>query len=41
MRLAIYSDLHLEFRDWLELGFKGHVIDSPDHPVLRRLRLED
>jgi hypothetical protein len=31
----------LAFRDWLELAFKGFTIDSPDHPVLKRLRLED
>jgi hypothetical protein len=31
----------LQFRDWLELAFKGYTIDSLDHPVLRRLRLED
>lgn len=31
----------LSFRDWLELAFRGFTIDSVDHPVLRRLRLED
>jgi hypothetical protein len=31
----------LEFRDWLELAFRGFTIDSLDHPVLKRLRLED
>jgi hypothetical protein len=31
----------LTFRDWLELAFKGFTIDSLEHPVLRRLRLED
>jgi hypothetical protein len=31
----------LRFRDWLELAFKGYTIDSLDHPVLKRLRLED
>jgi hypothetical protein len=31
----------MPFRDWLELAFKGHTIDRLDHPVLRRLRLED
>jgi hypothetical protein len=31
----------LAFRDWLELAFKGFTIDSLDHPVLKRLRLED
>lgn len=31
----------MPFRDWLELAFKGFTIDSLDHPVLRRLRLED
>ncbi|HEX2573698.1 MAG TPA: hypothetical protein VH877_29375 [Polyangia bacterium] len=28
------------FRDLLEIAFRGKVIDSPDHPVLRRLRGE-
>jgi hypothetical protein len=28
------------FRDLLELAFKGFVIDTPTHPVLRRLRGE-
>jgi hypothetical protein len=32
---------NLAFRDWLELGFKGFTIDSLDHPVLKRLRMED
>lgn len=31
----------MPFRDWLELAFKGFTIDSLDHPVLKRLRLED
>lgn len=31
----------LEFRDWLELAFQHFRIDSLDHPVLKRLRLED
>jgi hypothetical protein len=31
----------LKFRDWLELGFRGFTIDSLDHPVLKRLRMED
>jgi hypothetical protein len=31
----------LQFRDWLELAFRGFTIDSLDHPVLKRLRLED
>jgi hypothetical protein len=31
----------LTFRDWLELAFRGFTIDSVDHPVLRRLRMED
>lgn len=31
----------LAFRDWLELAFRGFTIDSLEHPVLRRLRLED
>jgi hypothetical protein len=31
----------LAFRDLLELGFKGFIIASLDHPVLKRLRLED
>jgi hypothetical protein len=31
----------LAFRDWLELAFKGYTIDSLEHPVLKRLRMED
>jgi hypothetical protein len=31
----------LAFRDWLELAFKGFTIDSPEHPVLKRLRMKD
>ena len=31
----------LAFAKWLELAFRGFMIDSPDHPVLRALRLED
>jgi hypothetical protein len=31
----------LAFPDWLRLAFQGYTIDSPDHPVLKRLRLED
>ena len=31
----------LEFRDWLELAFRGFTIDSHEHPILKRLRLED
>jgi hypothetical protein len=31
----------MPFRDWLELAFKGFTIDSLDHPVLKRLRMED
>jgi hypothetical protein len=31
----------MQFRDWLELAFKGFTIDSIDHPVLKRLRMED
>jgi hypothetical protein len=31
----------MPFRDWLELAFKGFTIDSFDHPVLKRLRMED
>jgi len=31
----------LELRDWLELAFKGFTIDSLEHPVLKRLRMED
>jgi hypothetical protein len=31
----------LAFRDWLELAFRGFTIDSLEHPVLKRLRLED
>jgi hypothetical protein len=30
----------LPFRELLKLGFKNYVIDTPDHPVLRRLRGE-
>jgi hypothetical protein len=30
----------LPFRDLIEIAFKDHVIDSLDHPVLRRLRGE-
>jgi hypothetical protein len=31
----------MPFRDWLELAFKDFTIDSLDHPVLKRLRMED
>jgi hypothetical protein len=31
----------LAFRDWLELAFRGYTIDSLEHPVLKRLRMED
>jgi len=31
----------LEFNDWLRLAFQGYTIDSLEHPVLKRLRLED
>jgi hypothetical protein len=31
----------MEFRDWLELAFRGSTIDSLDHPVLKHLHLED
>jgi hypothetical protein len=31
----------LAFKDWLRLGFKNSTIASLDHPVLKRLRLED
>jgi hypothetical protein len=31
----------LQFRDWLELAFRGYTIESLDHPILKRLRLED
>jgi hypothetical protein len=31
----------MPFRDWLELAFKGFTIDSLDHPILKRLRMED
>jgi hypothetical protein len=31
----------MKFRDWLELAFRGHTINSFDHPVLKRLRMED
>jgi hypothetical protein len=38
-RVPAWPDL--SFRDWLELAFKGFTIDSPDHPVLKGLRMED
>jgi hypothetical protein len=31
----------LSLRDWLELAFRNYTIDDPDHPVLKRLRMED
>jgi hypothetical protein len=31
----------LAFRDWLELAFRGFTINSLEHPVLKRLRMED
>jgi hypothetical protein len=31
----------LALRDWLELAFRGFTIDSLEHPVLKRLRMED
>jgi hypothetical protein len=31
----------LTFTEWLELAFKGFTIDSLEHPVLKRLRMED
>jgi hypothetical protein len=31
----------LTFREWLRLAFQGYNIDSLDHPVIKRLRLED
>ncbi len=31
----------LMFSDWLRLAFQGYTVDSLDHPVLKRLRLED
>jgi hypothetical protein len=31
----------LTFSEWLRLAFQGFTIDSLDHPVLKRLRLED
>jgi hypothetical protein len=31
----------MAFRDWLELAFRGFTIDSLEHPILKRLRLED
>jgi len=31
----------MAFSEWLRLAFQGNTIDSLDHPVLRRLRLED
>jgi hypothetical protein len=31
----------LTFAEWLELALKGFTIDSIEHPVLKRLRMED
>jgi hypothetical protein len=31
----------MSLRDWLKLAFKDFAIDSLEHPVLRRLRVED
>jgi hypothetical protein len=31
----------LKFSDWLRLAFKGYTIDRLDHPILKRLRVED
>jgi hypothetical protein len=31
----------LEFKEWLRLAFAKSTIDSFEHPVLKRLRLED
>jgi hypothetical protein len=31
----------LTFAEWLRLAFRGYTIDSLDHPILKRLRLED
>jgi hypothetical protein len=28
----------LPLRDLLQIGFKGHIIEGPDHPVMQRLR---
>jgi hypothetical protein len=36
---SVWPDL--TFPQWLELAFRGHTIASLDHPVLKRLRLED
>ena len=32
---------NLKLRDWLELAFRGFTVDSLEHPVLKRLRMED
>jgi hypothetical protein len=31
----------MTFSEWIKLAFQGHRIDTPDHPVLKHLRLED
>jgi hypothetical protein len=31
----------MTFKEWLRLAFQGFTIDRRDHPVLKRLRLED
>jgi hypothetical protein len=31
----------LTFAEWLRLAFQGYTIDCLDHPILKRLRLED
>jgi hypothetical protein len=31
----------LTLAEWLRLAFQGYTIEGPDHPVLKRLRLED
>jgi hypothetical protein len=38
-QLPAWPDLTLA--DWLRLAFRGYTIDSLDHPILRRLRLQD
>jgi hypothetical protein len=31
----------MPFKDWLRLAFQGFTIDSLEHPVLKKLRMED
>jgi hypothetical protein len=28
----------VEFEDILRVAFRNHIVDSPDHPLIRRLR---